>query len=360
MEPTWEITLSLGRNIPGRELLKLLEKIHETGSLTQAVEAAGMSYRHAWGLLNRAEDALNKKLVTRKTGGSSGGGTLLTDEGLFLLGRLHKLQQEVHGQLRSMLEEQDSPGQTQIMLASTMEPVVTGLLDLLEQAYFRETGVAVRHVGAGSGQAIALAKAGRVEALLTHAPVLEEQFMQEGWGTKRLAVMSNDFVLVGPQDNPANLLPEDPINRVLQKIAEINTPFISRGDHSGTHLFELELWEKAGIAPRTESWYHEARSILGSYGALRRAAELKGYTIIDRASFITGNQDSEMIVLASGAPELKNIFSVMTVSRVKAAVNQEEAERFARWLVSPQAQKIIGEFGGPLYEGALFCPVQIN
>jgi tungstate transport system substrate-binding protein len=357
MDPTWEITLSLGRKIPGRELLKLLERIHETGSLTQAVEAAGMSYRHAWGLLNRAEEALNKKLVIRKAGGSAGGGTSLTDEGLFLLGHLHKLQREVQGQLRSMLDEQDAPEQVQIMLASTMEPVVTGLLDLLEQVYFRETGVAVRHVGAGSGQAIALAKAGRVDALLTHAPVLEEEFMAEGWGAKRLPVMSNDFVLAGHQSNPAGLLPDDPVSRALQKIAQKKAPFISRGDRSGTHLFEQELWRKTGIEPAGEIWYHESRSILGSHGALRRASELKGHTIVDRASFITGNQDGELDVLVSGDADFKNVFSVMVVSRAKAVVNQDEAQRFAHWLVSPQAQKIIGEFGGPLYEGALFCPI---
>lgn len=137
----WDISLNLGDKIPGKELLRLLEKIDKTGSLNRAVEEAGVSYRYGWGLLNRAEEALGKTLVARQTGGSAGGGTTLTSEGKKLLGHMQSLQREVQGQLSSLLAEKSPQDDKQLMLASTMEPVVTGLLDVLEQAYLQESGV---------------------------------------------------------------------------------------------------------------------------------------------------------------------------------------------------------------------------
>ena len=242
------------------------------------------------------------------------------------------------------------------MLASTIEPVVTGILDVLEQAYLQETGVTVRHIAAGSGQSIAMAKAGRVDVLLTHAPDLEKQFVSDGWGSKTLSVMRNDFILVGPTSDPAKVVAAKTVTEAFARIAQSEAVFVSRGDQSGTHLFELNLWQGAGISP-SSPWYQEARNTLGNYGILRRAAELEGYTLVDRASYVTGYAGAELKVLFSRDPKLVNLFSVIPVSRKKAAVNQQAAEAFAEWLISPAAKRIISSFGKVQYGFSLFEPI---
>ena len=354
MDKPWELTFNLGEKIPGKELLSILQKIDATGSLRRAVEEADVSYRYGWGLLKRAEEALGTALVLRQTGGSAGGGTTLTQDGRKLLGHMQALQREVHGQLSALLYEQREDVATHLMVASTMEPVVTGLLDVLEQAYLQETGVIVSHIAAGSGQAISMAKAGRVDIILTHAPELEERFIEEAWGTRRVPVMMNDFIIVGPPADPAKTKGVDNAKEVFNRIAKSQANFISRGDRSGTHLFERALWKDAGFNPVGAHWYHEIRNTLGNYGILSRAAELAAYTLVDSASFLTGGFEEKLSVMQSGDPQLTNIFSLMPVSRKKAAVNQEEAERFATWVASSAAKKIIGEFGKKQFGVPLF------
>lgn len=356
MVNNWEISLNLGEKIPGKELLALLTYIDLTGALNRAVEEAGMSYRYAWGLLNRAEQSLGKPLVVRQTGGSSGGGMRLTEEGKKLLGHMQALQREVEGQLKALLSGEDAKAKTDIMLASTMEPVVTGLLDVLEQAYLQETGVTVRHVAAGSGQAISMAKAGRVDLIITHAPALELQFIRDGWGIRRVSFMGSDFIIVGPRHDPAGIAAASAIKEVFTKIAAAQALFVSRGDRSGTHLAEVWFWEQAGVSPVGEAWYVKAINTLGNYGILRRAAELGGYTLVDRASYLAGMADEKLSILYEGDALMKNVFSAIPVSRQKAAVHQEQAERFVEWLCSPTAQKIIAEFGKTEFGFSLFSP----
>ena len=352
----WEVTLNIGDRIPGKELLALLEKVDQTGSISRAVEEAGISYRYGWGLLNRAEKALGQVLVARQAGGTAGGGTTLTMEGKRLLGHMQSLQREVQGQLSALIQEKEPEQSHHLMLASTMEPVMTGLLDVLEQAFLNETGITVRHVSTGSGQAINMAKAGRVDIVLTHAPQLEEEFIREGWGVFQLVVMSNDFVLVGPSSDPAGVSQAFSPEQALCGIAKANAFFVSRGDRSGTHLHEKMLWDKAGIEPEQFSWYLKAHTTLGNHGIMRRAVEVEGYALVDRASFATGYSANHFKVLYSGHPLLKNRFSVIPVSRKKAAVNQGDAETFARWLVSDSAKRIIAEFGHQQFGFSLFTP----
>ncbi len=358
MEDQWKITLNLGKKIPGKELLTLLEKIDEAGSLNRAVEKAGMSYRYGWGLLNRAEEALGKALVVRQTGGSAGGGTTLTGEGKKLLGHMLSLQREVQGQLSSLLAGEEVYSNRSMVLASTMEPVVTGLLDVLEHSYLQETGVTVRHIAAGSGQAIMMAKAGRVDLVLTHAPELEEEFVSQGWGVRRIPVMSNDFIIVGPLTDPAGVAAEISAKAVFGRIAAAKALFISRGDNSGTHLSEKELWRHAGVNPKGQSWYRETSNITGNYEIIRCAEEFGGYALVDRASFITSKAvRQELKILFEGDIMLQNIFSAIPVSRKKAAVNQEEAVKFAEWLRSDVAGKIIAVFGRQQFGCSLFMPI---
>jgi tungstate transport system substrate-binding protein len=353
MSDKWEITLSLGEGVPGRELLRLLEEISASGSLSRAADRAGLSYRYAWGLLNRAEAALGKGLVTRRAGGAAGGGSVLTGEGARLLGLLRALQREVQGQVAALLDRpEEATGQ--ILLASTLEPVATGLLDLLEQAYYEETGVMVRHVAAGSGQALAMARAGRVDVTITHAPHLEEKFVRQGFGLRRLPFMSNDFLLAGHISNTAGLNREQGIVDALRLIAERGVAFISRGDQSGTHLLEQELWRLTGLDPAGQPWYFLSRSVLGSYDALRAADRRQGYTLVDRSSFLTGGSGLDLAEYISGEDILINVFSVIAVSRNQAPVNQQEAERFARWLSGQYAAALINEFGSREYGTPLF------
>ncbi|EEG76683.1 substrate-binding domain-containing protein [Dethiobacter alkaliphilus] len=352
----WEVSLNLGEKIPGKELLLLLEKIDKTGSLNRAVEEAGVSYRYGWGLLNRAEEALGKALVMRQAGGSAGGGTTLTPAGKKLLGHMQALQREVQGQLAALFTHEDEQPERHLVLASTMEPVVTGLLDVLEQAYLQETGITVRHIAAGSGQAMAMAKAGRVDLILTHAPELEEEFVAHGWGVGRIPVMGNDFVLVGPVADPAGTAKAQSAAAAFKSISQAKQIFISRGDQSGTHLAEQKIWRQAGINPAGCAWYTEARNTLGNYGMLQRAAELGGYTLVDRASFTTGYSEEKMAILFAKDPLLENIFCAIPVSRKKAAVNQDGAESFAAWLTSSTAVGIIFDFGRKEYGEPLFTP----
>lgn len=354
----WEITLNLGEKIPGKELLALLLKINETGSLVRAAAEAGLSYRYGWGLLRRAEEVAGKTLVLRQSGGLAGGGSRLTEEGRKLLGYMQSLQREVQWQLSFLLEAERMEGEKQVLLASTLEPIVTGLLDVLEQAYLQKAGVAVRHIAAGSSQALEIAKAGRVDLVLTHAPALEAAFISAGWGTRRQPVMSSDFLLVGPPLDPARIAEATCVVEAFRRIAREEVPFVSRGDRSGTHLAEKILWQQAGILPEGCYWYHQRRNMLGNYGILRSAAELNGYALLDRASYVTGSAGTELKILFSGDPGLNNVFSAISVSNKKAAVNQEEADSFVQWLVSPVAGKLIAGFGRQQYGSALFVPLE--
>lgn len=357
MNDNWEVTVSLDE-LPGGILLPLLTGIKETGSLSRAAREAGVSYRFAWSLLNKLEEKLNRQLLVRKTGGSGGGGTELTGPGLRLLRYLQAMRQETRLQLAALLyEPAREKRDRQLVVASTMEPVVTGLMEVLEQAYLMETGTIVRHVAAGSGQALELAKAGRADLCLTHAPKLEEQFVAAGWGTRRLPVMFNDYVLAGPADDPAGACGTAFVADALKKIAASGACFVSRSDLSGTHLLELDLWQQTGTNPAGKTWYRESRSVLGNYGVLQLAAEMRAYALVDRASFLAGYAGEDLRICLEGNGELVNVFSVIPVNALKAGADQEGAERLADWLTGPAAQAIIAGFGCRLFTCPLFKPV---
>jgi tungstate transport system substrate-binding protein len=357
----WEVTVSLD-DLPGGVILPLLAGIKETGSLSRAARKAGVSYRYAWSLLNKLEKTLNQQLLVRKAGGYAGGGSELTDSGLRVLSYLLELRQETRLQLAALLHglPPREKGGRQLVVASSMEPVVTGLLDVLEQAYLQETGTVVRHVAAGSGQALELAKAGRADLCLTHAPELEEKFVAAGWGTRRLPVMVNDYVLAGPADDPAGVCGTTSVVTALQKIAAGTACFVSRSDLSGTNLLELKLWQEAGIAPAGEPWYRECRSVLGSYGVLQQASELQAYTLVDRASFLAGHGGTALKICLEGDRLLVNVFSVLPVSALKTGVDQEGAEQFADWLTGMTAQSTIAGFGRHNFACSLFKPVNLS
>lgn len=354
------------KRISGDDLFILLEYILLYGSISRAAAQAGVSYRYAWGLLQEAEKVLQAVLVEKQVGGYTGGGAFLTAEGKKLLQEYKEYKKQVDQQLALFARKsgylQQLPAQEEtdldktanhfLFLATSLEPVETGLLDELESAFYRDKKILVRHLATGSGKALKIAQKGRVDMVLTHAPELEASFMAEGWGVFKAPVMSNDFVLVGPAADPAGIKEKGgkiEAAEAFRRIALSKTPFVTRGDHSGTHLREVEIWEKAGIAPQG-SWYLFYPGVAGNLGALRFAREKKACMLTDLASYITSYGQGELDILldsqSAAGDELKNTFVIMLVNPEKVHFPRlEDSLIFARWLLKEEGRKIISEFG---------------
>ena len=246
-------------------------------------------------------------------------------------------------------------GYRQILLASTIGPIDSGIVDVLEAAFQKKTGIVVRHVGAGTGATLKLAEGGNFDVVMVHAKALEEKFVADGFGTKRYDVMYNDFVLLGPVDDPAKVKGEKNISVALKKIVDGKALFITRGDKSGTHLKELELWQAAAIKPQGD-WYRVfAEGAAGNSKTLKYVDEQKGYTIMDRATYITMKKEIKLQVLVEKDPSMLNYISLIPVNSAKfPAVNSADAMKFVDWVTSEEGQKIIRDFGKDKYGEALF------
>jgi len=180
----------------------------------------------------------------------------------------------------------DAP-QKKILLASTIGPIDAGIVSALEEAFTKKTGIAVEHTGAGTGKAIQMAETGQYDLLLVHAKALEEKFVADGFGTKRYDLMYNDFVILGPSTDPAKVKGMKDSAAALRKIMEAKALFVTRGDKSGTHVKELEVWKKAGVEPQG-AWYHVfEQGAKGNAPTLAFTNEKQAYTIMDRATYIT-------------------------------------------------------------------------
>jgi len=246
----------------------------------------------------------------------------------------------------------------QVLWASTIGPIDAGIVAALEKAYQEKTGVIVRHVGAGTGAALDIGKSGAVDLVQVHAKALEEQFVAEGYGTERIDFMYNDFVIVGPPDDPAGIKGETSATKALQKIADAKVLFISRGDQSGTHVKEMEVWEAAGIKPSGD-WYRiYEKGSLGNVPTLLYTDEQKAYTLIDRATVITNKDKIKNIqVLVENDEILLNYITLIPVNPEKFPnINAEGARKFVEWLVSEEGQRIVKEFGVDQYGEPLFFP----
>jgi len=224
-----------------------------------------------------------------------------------------------------------------IILATTTSTVDTGLLDALVPAFERESGFQVKTIAAGSGEALAMGRKGAADVLLVHAPAAEEKLMAEGFGARRLAVMHNEFFLVGPPDGPLGAKASSAAE-ALKKIAGEKAVFVSRGDDSGTHKKEKVLWEAAGVKPEG-SWYVEAGQGMGA--TLTIANEKRGYTLTDSGTFYS-MQNVDLAVAVEGDPLLANPYHVIEVKA--EGVNAEGARAFADYLVSAAGQKLIAGF----------------
>ncbi len=245
-----------------------------------------------------------------------------------------------------------------LLLSSTIGPIDSGIVEVLENAFEKETGIRVRHVGAGTGLALDIARRGNVDLVMVHAKSLEEKFVREGFGTQRLPLMYNDFVLVGSAADPAGIKGMKTAAEALRRISEKGVAFISRGDKSGTHVAEMELWGKAGIKP-SGPWYQVyEKGSEGNAPTLKYTSQQGAYTVIDRATFLALKDQISLVILVEGDEAMLNYISLIPVSAKKfPQVNAADTMRFVDWLTDPQkGQLIIRDFGKDKYSAPLFFP----
>jgi tungstate transport system substrate-binding protein len=232
-----------------------------------------------------------------------------------------------------------------ITVASTTSTEQSGLFKHLLPIFEKKTGIHVRVVALGTGQALDMGKRGDADVVFVHARPLEEQFVAEGYGVKRFEVMYNDFVLVGPKPDPAKVSATRDIAVALQRIKASEAPFVSRGDRSGTHFAELELWKAAGIdiAKAKGPWYRDTGSGMGP--TLNTASAMNAYALTDRGTWLAFKNRGELAILVEGDRRLFNQYGVMLVNPAKHPhVKQAEGRAFIDWLVSAEGQKAIADF----------------
>lgn len=229
-----------------------------------------------------------------------------------------------------------------VVLATTTSTENSGLLEYLLPKFQADTDLEVRVIAVGTGKALRMGEDGDVDLVMVHAKPAEEKFIEAGFGVERVELMYNDFVLVGPKNDPAGLKKLSNINDVMASLANANTAFMSRGDDSGTHKKELRLWEQAGVSPNPDS-YRELGQGMGK--TLQVANELQAYTMIDRGTWLAYNDTVDLNILFEGVPPLFNQYSVMLVSPERFPdLNTQGAQRLVDWLVSENGQSLIGAY----------------
>jgi tungstate transport system substrate-binding protein len=236
-------------------------------------------------------------------------------------------------------------GQVQsIVVASTTSTQDSGLFGYLLPIVKQKTGVEVKVLAQGTGQALDTARRGDADVVFVHAKSAEQKFLAEGYGVKRYPVMYNDFVIVGPKDDPAGIKGKDVV-AALQTIKARAAPFISRGDRSGTHIAELNLWKEAGIdiAQDHGPWYKEIGQGMGA--ALNMASASNGYVLSDRGTWLAFQNRGDLAVLVEGDKRLFNQYGVMLVNPARhPQVKKEAGQRFIDWLISPEGQSAIAGY----------------
>jgi len=244
----------------------------------------------------------------------------------------------------------------QIILATTTSTRDAGLLDSLLPVFERRTGYTVKVIAVGSGQALAMGRRGDADVVLSHAPEAERALVDSGYFVSRRLVMHNDFLFVGPPGDPAGLRGmTDPV-AALQRIAQREASFVSRGDQSGTHQMEQKLWRVAGIRPPgAGGWYTESGHGMGE--TLQMTDQKRAYTITDRATYLAWRDKLQLVPVVEGDPRLYNVYHVLELNPKNAPrINLAGGRAFADFLVSPEAQALIGEFGKTRFGQSLFVP----
>jgi tungstate transport system substrate-binding protein len=243
---------------------------------------------------------------------------------------------------------------TDVILSTTTSTVDSGLLDDLIPRFEKKTGFRVKTIAVGTGQALAMGEKGEADVLLVHAPASEKKLVDAGVVINYQLVMHNDFIIVGPVADPAKIKGKTAAD-AFKAIDAGGAVFVSRGDDSGTHKKELSLWKDANVVPTGKPWYQESGQGMGA--TVLMASEKAGYTLTDRATYLAQKANVRLEILSEGDKPLLNIYHVMQVNPEKfSKVNAAGAKAFVEFMVAPETQKVIGEFGKDKYGASLFFP----
>ena len=253
---------------------------------------------------------------------------------------------------------EEAPRERVLCLATTTSTQQSGLLDILLPIFEARHSLRVKVTPAGSGEAIRLAREGEADVVLVHSRKLEDQFVAEGHGLNRRDVMYNDFVLLGPPDDPANIRGQSNTVESLAAIAKEQASFVTRGDNSGTHARELELWKLVGVEPEGD-WYHSSGTSMLS--ALKSASQRKAYTLSDRGTFLFNETELDLVVMHEGDERLFNPYGVIAVNPARHPnVNYEGAMQFIEFITSSEGQELIQGHGRVRFSRPLFQPMAIQ
>lgn len=249
------------------------------------------------------------------------------------------------------------PKPTTLILATTTSTQDTGLLDFLIPKFEKRYNIKVKTIAVGTGEALAMGQRGDADVLMVHSRKAEDQFVADGFGVNRRDLMYNDFVIIGPESDPAGIKESTDPSAAFKKITQSQTTFVSRGDTSGTHKKEQSIWDKAGIKP-SGGWYVSAGQGMGE--TARITNEKQGYTLIDRGTYLALKKSLKLVILVENAKDLLNPYGVIAVNPAKfPKVHYVEAMLFIGWITSPDVQKMIGEFGKDRYGQAMFVPLAV-
>ncbi len=251
--------------------------------------------------------------------------------------------------------DQPMPQPGRLVLATTTSTRDSGLLDVILPDFEAQTGIPVDVIAVGTGQSLKLGEDGNADVVLVHARALEDAFMEAGHGVRREDVMYNDFVIVGPESDPAGIAGMTDATAAIAKIAEAQAPFVSRGDGSGTEVKEHEVWAAAGIEPSGD-WYISAGQGMGA--VLTMANEQQAYTLSDRATYLARTlEGTDLVILVEGDPLLFNPYGVIAVNpEINPAIQADLANQFIDWLISVPTQEIISKYGVEEFGQPLFVP----
>ena len=249
----------------------------------------------------------------------------------------------------------EAPNNPNIILATTTSTQDSGLLDVLVPLFEEQTGYKIKTVAVGSGEALKMGEEGNADVLLVHAPSSEVTFMDGGFGKDRFLVMHNDFIIVGPADDPAAIKGMTSATDAFKAVYEAGSLFITRGDDSGTHKKELALWKSAELDPTGQAWYMETGQGMGA--SMTVASEKEAYILTDRATYLANKDSYQLEIFVEGDNSLLNIYHVITVNPDKSsAVNYDGAMAFAEFMIHPATQKTISQFGMDTFGQPLFYP----